>query len=536
MSLPRSVRPATRAIHPSLFLVGLAVAVVQAFLFLGMAAVEASVSPVYAPLFDLVGRFAVLVLTMPLVVGVYEPVRERTVGIEETLRVAAGATRRRYTSILAANLAAFAVAVGVAMVGTSVAFVLATVVRYARYATGAPGQPVAVVAVWTFPLVFVVVLVAGLLTTRFADVFVAYGEESPRTAWRSSLAFARAEPRSFLGYAFVTVVLLGTGQLLPFAFGRTDAAVAVVAAIGLVAVVGAVGLVLASALHVTYFEGTVRPTMPSTPTGIRRLGGATATVVTLAVVLVAAIGGAGYVRAADVGVDQAEIRSLPDDTRAAYGVAANNTRDANHRREVMVRNASDPGSERRIASRSAIDYDDRRVSIFHYGDEPNQRVGSFHGEGTIAMPSGGAGSWRAAFGPVTRDRRGWTVVAMPGYAVTDPEDVAQVPNPGSDWTVSTVNESTIVYRVDRPDAVAAAVPGSYAGSRGGLAEDSVLVVTVDRERAVLDHARFRLRSRETGHAYDYEMRYSAVGTADLDRPDEIGRRAPLEWFWDVLYY
>lgn len=531
MSLRRSVAPSIRAIHPALFLVGFAVVALQAALSFALAAVESTLSPVYSPLFVLGGPLIVAVFTLPLAVGLYEPVREGTDGARETLRDAVRAIRRRYRTVLAANLTALAVAAGVALAGTAIALVLGTTLRYAQYATGDPGRPVAFLTVWAFPLLFAAFLAGGVLVTRFADVFAAYEGEGPRAAWRSSAVFARRKPVSFLGYALATVVLLGTAQTLQYALGQVDDVASLAAGIGAILVVGTVGFTLASALHVTYFERTVVPAARAVPRVTTRW----TRVAAVAVVLVAAVAGAGYVRAVDAGAGQAEMQALSEDPEAAYAVAANNTREANHRRTVLARNASEADSEWRKTSESAVDYDDRRVSITYYGDDPDLRVGTYHSEGTIAMPGGG-GSWQGTFDPVTRERNGWTVVAMPGYAVTDPTDVAPVPDPEADWSVARANESMIVYQVADLNDVATAFPTSYAGMNGELANDSYLRIVVDRERGVVDTVRIRAHSLETGHAYEYEMRYRAGETVDVERPEAIGSRSPLEWVWDVLYY
>ncbi|SFS03492.1 hypothetical protein SAMN05216559_2792 [Halomicrobium zhouii] len=531
MSLRRSVAPSLRATHPALFLVGFAVVALQSALSFALAAVEAPLSPVYSPLFALGGPLVVAVLTLPLAVGLYEPIREGTDGARETLRAAVRAIRRRYWTVLAANLTALAVAAGVALAGTALAFVLGTALRYAQYATGDPGQPVAVLTVWGFPILFAVFLAAGLPVTRFADVFATYEGEGPRAAWRPSAVFARRKPLSFLGYALATVVLLGTAQTLQYAFAQVDDVASLAAGIGAILAVGTVGFTLASALHVTYFERTVAPAVQAVPRVTTRWTRLAA----VAVVLLAAVAGAGYVRAVDAGAGQAELQELPDDHEAAYAVAATNTREANHRRTVLARNATEPDSEWRKTSESAIDYDDRRASIFFYGEDPDVRVGSYHGEGTIAMPSGG-GSWRGTFGPVTRERNDWTVIAMPGYAVSDPTDVAPVPKRGAAWSVAHSNASVLVYQSTTADDIRTAFSTSYAGMNGELANDSYLRVVVDRERGVVDTVRIRAHSLDSGNAYEYEMRYGAGETVDVERPEAIGSRSPLEWAWDVLYY
>lgn len=61
-------------------------------------------------------------------------------------------------------------------------------------------------------------------------------------------------------------------------------------------------------------------------------------------------------------------------------------------------------------------------------------------------------------------------------------------------------------------------------------------MTIDRDRQVVTRVRYRFHSQETNRSYLYENRYEEVGTADLNRPDAIGPRGPLEWVWDLAYY
>lgn len=532
MSLRGSFLPAFRALHPALFVVGFVVVALQTALSVGLAFLRAVAPSVSESALTLASPYVVFAITLPLAVGLYQPVLDRTDDATETFRSAFEAVRRLFPRVLAANLIATAVATAVALAATFAVYVLATVVRYGLYVTGDPLPTNAALTVWAFPLLFLLFFTAALLVTRFADVFAAFRGETPRAAWRSSAQFARRRPLSFLGYVLVTGVLLGTAQLLQFALEGVDEVVPFLAAVAVIAVVGTVGLVLASALHVTYFDRTVALTVRDLPPVRVRWP----RVAVVAVVLLAAVAGAGYVRAVDAGAGQSEMQALPDDAQAAYPVAANNTRHANHRRTVVTRNVSAGEESFRTISESAIDYDERRVSVFFYGDDPEVRVGGFQSEGTVAMPSTGAGPWRDSFGPLTRERNGWTVVAMPGYATTRPSDVAPVPERGADWPVETSNESAIVYRVDDPAAVEDASPGSYYGMHRGLTEESTLTVVVDRERGVVDRARFRFHSAASGHVHEYEMRYTEVGTATVERPEALGERSPMEWFWDALYY
>lgn len=526
MSLRRCLFPSFRATHPALFFVGFAIAVVQVALSLGLTVLGGVVPSIYAPLLPLASTVVVLLLTLPLAVGIYLPVRERTESVGETLRVATDAVRRYYLRVLASKLAAFGAALGMAIGGTALSLVLHTVVRYGRYATGNPGTPNAWLATWTFPSLFVGFLVAGILVTRFADVSTAFGDATPRAAWRSSAAFARREPLSFLGYAAVVTALLGPSQALPFAFASTEGVAVVV---GLVLVVGSVGLVLASALHVTYFERVVEPPGTSASSSSVRW----TRVAAVAVVLVAAVAGASYVRTTDLGSGQDEIQSLPDDPHAAYAVAANNTANANRRYVIQRRNESHSDGEYRTTDRAGIDYDDRQIYVYVHGEDVV--VGGYMEEGTYATLNSGRAT--GSLKTLSRDTGNWAVTAAPMYGFVAGSGSNSIPPTTVDWAVASENESTIVYRTDDEDQILEALgPDWHAGATKPLSEDSYAEVYVDRERAIITRLRFHLHSLATGDNFTYVTRYEDVGTADLERPPGIGPREPLEWFWDVLFY
>lgn len=532
MSLRRWVLAALDAIHPALFVVGIAVVLVQILLFGGAVTLAAFALPVGGPISFLSASIVVFVLTAPLAVGLYVPVRERTATVGESLRAAVDGIRRHYFEVLAATVAALAASVGIATVATAGSFVLATAVRYATYAMTDPGPPSAHFATWSFPLLFGGFLTVGALATRFADVWVAFGDGSARFGWRSSLAFVRREPVAFLGYVGVVAPLLGAGQVLLLAFDSVDDGTSVALGAGLVVLVGSVGLVLASALHVTYFERTVDPAVRSAPPRRPAWGRLFA----VALVLLAAVAGAGYVRTADLGADQGEVRPLPDDPEAAYAVAATNTAESSHRYVVESRNESDPNATFRTVERYGVDYEDRQMYLYIHGED--LVLGGYFGEGTLATLNGGTTSApRSTSDPLAHQSANWSVSAVPGYGLVAPSDHGDFEYDDVDWSIESTNESTVVYRVEAQDQILGSFSSkSYAGSTEPLADGSYLEVYVDREAAVVSGARFRLRSEETGNDFAYVARYEEVGAADLDRPDAIGPRTATEWIWDATYY
>lgn len=247
-----------------------------------------------------------------------------------------------------------------------------------------------------------------------------------------------------------------------------------------------------------------------------------------------AVVGAGVVRTADLGAGQAEPTPLPDDPTAAYAVAANNTADANYRRTVRSRNASDPDDSFRTISRSGVDHDDRQAYVYLHGED--LVIGGYYDEGVVAMRNGVTSMASLTSAPLARQDGDWRVVAAPGYGVIGPAAQSRVPDPAVDWTLAERTESTLVYRVDDGEEIRTVVPRPYRGMEGELAADSEVTVTVDRKRGVLTGATYRLYSRETGERFVYEVEYEAVGTADLRRPEAIGPRTPVERLWDALDY
>lgn len=541
MSLLGDVVPAFRAFdrRPSLLWVGLAVGVVQAGTGFAASAAAGVVGPAGG---QLVAPFAVGVaalFTLPLYAGIYVPIARPPAGARETLAVAAGAVGRRYRRLLVANLLAAGVAVAFALVVGLLSLVVSTGARYARYALADPGVPYPMESVYLGMGSLFLGLWLGGLCVRFADVFVLFGDASPRHAWRSSLGFARLRPLSVLGFG-ATVTALHAAPALAgrFAAGFLGGGVAAtVLQVGVTAALASVGIGLVGALQAVYFDRTVAPTVERTlETAAQSDGVRWARVGLAAAVLVAAVGGAVFVRTADVRSVDRERAALPDDPAAAYDVAATNTGRSNHRRVVLARNLSDPNATLSVHQRSAVDYRDRQSYVYFRRAESGQEFGSYFAEGTLAMRNSGG----RASGLLAYQAGNWSVIAGPGYALASPGDIAESAIPAPDgvrWTVVDRNASTFVLRAEDPGTIRELLsPESYAGMGGNMTDDSYLTVFVDRDRGVVSRAVFRLHSRETGRNFRYAVRFSEVGTADLRRPEELGPRRPLEWAWDAVYY
>ena len=547
MSLREDVEPAFRAVQrrPALLLVGVVIGLLQ----LGLLIVGTIIAGIAGPVAGRVlGPFVsslLILLTLPLYVGIYVPVVEPAVSPRKTLEIAARAIRRYYGSVLRADLIASAVAVCLTLGVVALWLVVSTGVRYARYAVADPGPPYSMESVYLGMVALFVGIALSGLAVRFADAFVAFEGDDPRTAWRASLRFARRRPLSLLGFGVVVSVLqLGPGLVLNFVADLSgDGPTATLLGFAVGAVLGGIGLTLAAGLHAVYFHRTVRPTVertegstrPARPTR-RETDIAWSRVAVAALILTASVGASVAVRAGDVRPVNDERAALPDDPIGAYEIAARNTARSNHRQVVLSQNLSDSNSTLSPHLRMGVDYHDRQVYVYFTNPSTDQEFGSYFADGTLAMRNSG---WRRA-GVSAHRASNWTIIPAPGYALADPRDTvssSSIPSPDVNWTVVSRNASTFVLGVEQPSVVRDALhPETYAGMGGNMSDVSYLEVYVDRERAVVRKARFRLHSHDTGRDFEYRTRFEEVGTADLRRPPAIGSRGPLEWAWDVVYY
>lgn len=562
MSLRRSLAATADALTPGQLLVAAAVAVLQAGGLVTGRILGRALLPFWG---GPIGTLVALFVVAPLAVAVYAPVLadgedtadgEEEVngdGISDIARTAARAVGDRYVPVLVATVVAGLVVVGVGLAAALFWLAADTVVQFVRYATADPSPPSAIAQAQLAGLAGALGALGAGVVVRFADV-LAFDRErrvDARRAWRRSVRFCRLEPVALLGYVAVVLGvglaasaagavlgpaaggLAGPGSGSP-GQGSPAAIVARLAAVlGSTAVIAAVG----GTLHAAFYRETVAPALddsadasveedstegPATGwIGVPELPTGRARAVVLALLLLATVLGTGAVRVTDPAVGSDGMAPLPDDPVAAYETAAANTAGTSHRYEVQRRNLS-AGGPFRTTTRAAIDYDDRELSVFIYGED-DLTVGGYFAEGTFATHQSNRG-------------REWVVRPLPGFGVSSGDPGTKLPDASANWSVERRNASAIVLGLDRPDAVASVLDEGYLGSYDGLVEESWLRVVIDRDRAVVDSVQFRLHSRETGHAYRYRIRYSEVGTADVRRPPVIDGRGPIEWFWDALYY
>ena len=537
MSLKSSLVPAFHVVErrPGLLVVGVAVGFLQTGLWTAISAFVGVGDPALRLLWPLLA-FALVSLTVPLYAGIYVPITEPPVDVRRTLQKAATAIRRHYGSLFATDVLASFVAVVLAFGAVLVWLVGSTVVRYGRYALANPAAPYAMESAYLGFGALFLGLGVGLLGVRFAGVLVLFEGASPRRAWRPSLRFARRRPLSLLGFGVVVALLYSgpglAGRLV--AESASGERVAVLVSVVVTAVLGGVGLTLAAALHVVYFDRTVAPTVavrsPARSKEVRWLR-----IAAVAVVLTATVGGAVAVRVEDVRPADRDRAALPDDPRDAYVVAASNTVGSSHRRVSLMKNTSESNATFHILSRTGVDYRDRQAYVYFVERDSGRVFGGYYGEGTMALRNTG-GRWSGFF---SRQTDNWSVGSLPGYGVARPQGSfsSSVPGPKVNWTTVDANASTLRFRVEEPTAIRAALaPESYAGLGGNMTNDSHLTAFVDRERAVITRVVFHLHSRDTGKDVSYVVRFGSVGTADLQRPEPIGPREPLEWVWDACYY
>jgi hypothetical protein len=290
-------------------------------------------------------------------------------------------------------------------------------------------------------------------------------------------------------------------------------------------IVGGVATSFLAAFHSRYFDwvgptGLAHSRFVAVPW--RRLG-------LFALVLIVAVSGAAAVRTADVGVGPATQEPLPAAPDAAFETAVENTVERNHRRTVWQRNESANQQAFRRVESAAVEYDDRQVALAIHGDE--MAIGGYYDEGTLATMH--EGDPNASLRQLLATES-FETLPVPGYGVIAGDDASEVLDPSLNWTLEERNDRYSTYRLPA-EALRSGLPTRHAGGREPFGPESYLRVFVDRERGVVDHARYRIQSLETGHTHTYEVRYT-VGNVDIQRPPDIQPRSPLVWVWDALYY
>lgn len=546
MALRVSLRGTVAAlrVRPELFVLGGAIGLVQA----GLLGIWFSVLALDVGVFvDTYAVLGTLFVVLPLFVGLYElalrPAPEEP--SVAALRRAVGTAVRRYPAVLRADAVAGVAAVPLGVAAALGWFVAVTAGRYVHYLLGDPATPA------TFESAVLLVgaaLLGALLGStlfRFGDCLAAFHDHDAVAAVARSASGGRRHLASLAGFAAVVVVVhLGSfvGLVVVVAASSNDPSVPVLGAAVAAVVLYGLAVTVVGVLHAVFFRDHVAPAAGSAGTDVslrQFVRGRSPARLALAVVLVVGlVSGAAAVRVFDPRIHSPPEQSpiATDDPDVAVRTAAGRTAASNRRQVLHVRNVSDPAGSYRVLTRSGFDYADRqRYAYFHHDDGVTN--GAFYGDGTHALlrPNGDL------TGALAYDRGPWSVLAVPIWGATRggmPEETFVVPNDHVDgWQVVAANESAMVVRTSDPEGIGAALRSrGFRGTTRPLANESHLTVVIDRERGVLEEARFHLHSLETGRNFRYRMEYHEVGTADVERPEPIRDRWFVEGLWDALYY
>ncbi|MFW6436585.1 MAG: hypothetical protein ACOCYZ_03015 [Halococcoides sp.] len=519
-----------RRIGPPVAVLGLGVALVVALFWTAIWLKEA-IRPGLVHSFEPYHYLLVATVTLPLLVVIYGPLRERTGGIE-AVKVGVETLRQRYTATLGAVVLAGATAVvlGALLLGVLVAF--ETVLRWTGVSDVLGIPPLGSVGL-IYALLAVGSLAVGTVPVRFADVIATTGATPREACWRSIAAVVhRPLPAlvesglaGVLGVGALTVTA-GVASVLPPYFVRPIDSVRpdwwfLAPLIGVV-VLGAI-VVAFAVTHWIVYERWLRPVIsppPAVPIGRIAMVG---------VIVALVLAGGTAIRIADPGGGQASLEALPEDPGEAYRVAVENTRASN--RWVVWTN----DSTGRIEQRVGIEYDAGRLLEYEYGE--GESTGRFLGAGILAtrefdtdgdrtVSASGDGQWSSS--PVPGYRTRARPASTRAMTLIDPSAV--------DPRVVTANETDIVYRV-RTETMVVVERDNRSPSlwdRGETVPVTVEVV-VDRPAGVIDRLSIRYRDPAVARG-PYTVEYDSVRTATVDRPDGLGVRGPTDWFWDVVYY
>lgn len=546
MTLRESLRGTVAALwaRPELFVLGGAIGLVQA----GLLGIWFSVlAPDVGGLSAVVAVLGSLFLVLPLFVGLYE-LTLRPAPAEPSvaaLRRAVGTALRRYPAVLRTDAVVAAASVPVAVAAALGWFAAVTAGRYVHYLLGDPATPSVRVSFFLVVVAATLGAVLGSTLFRFGDCLAAFHECDAVTAVAGSAAAGRRHLASLAGFAAAVVAVhLGSFVVLAglVAASSTDPSVPALGAVVAAVVLYGLAVTLTGVLHAVFYRDHVAPAVGSTSTDValRQFvhGRSPARVVLAFVLVVGLVSGAAAVRALDPGIHSPPEQSplATDDPDVAVRTAAERTAASNRRQVLHARNVSDPAGSFRILTRSGFDYTDRqRYAYFHHTDGVTN--GAFYGEGTLALlrPNGDL------TGALAYERGPWSVLAVPIWGTARggmPAETFVVPNDHVDgWRVVDANESAMVVRTSDPEGIGAALRSrGFRGTTRPLANESHLTVVIDRERGVLEGARFHLHSLETGRNFRYRMEYREVGTADVKRPEPIRDRWFVEALWDALYY
>ena len=410
--------------------------------------------------------------------------------------------------------------------------------QYRRYANGATD---AMHPANTMALLVLCTVAAGVLAAAVGTVA---GRESGPVA---IVASVRAAPWAFLRNAFAGSVravvsgfvgLLAANQLegvlerasTTLVYDTSRAAARYVDPLTVLLWI-TIPVVVAAAARVTSFVGTEPSTAkPAQP----RIDRHNVRVVAVVLLLVAApIVATAAVRIDDTGYSGGEVEPLPDGSSATLETAQANTLDRSYRRVTTIENRNGVFRSVRASDRADRQYRQARPGS-------DRTVVSFDGEGVAAVDglqhSGPSGllEWTAGNWSVDASRSG--AFGTEGHRPSHPDRDAP-------WRTVRGNDTSLVLGVDGAAVGEASEMVPQDGDHYEVAENATARVVIDRERGVLESAtvdavyyRIGEGNRTDRRDVNVVRRYENVGTHDVQRPDALGPRQPVEWLWDFLYY
>lgn len=574
MTLRERITSAKQSIHPSLGVAAVAIVVLQATVL----AVGSSLSVLAGDWYTFsLARKATRVLvfgaavlaTLPAQAGLYALLLAGERETESTLLTAARAVRAHYWRLLTAHLLRCLAAAAGGVLTSLLWFTSATVRRYARYLASETAPHIAQLNTSSPAYGMFVVFVAGfalvLSLTRRAGSIVVVDKSTPGRAWRTCLRVVWQRPATELGRALgsgatggLYVLSLAALAISAYGIGTGDTVFAVNAFVEIVLrlAVGTVSLAVGVSLlvwrsHASVRRATEARSSPPSNRSSKRL--TSRRLVIVAILVIGAVVGAGYVRTADLRTGANDVEPLQADTEKAYAVAAENTFDANRRVVYLSKRAPRNDSEYEYRRVVGVDYDDRE--LYDYAVTNGTEIaGIYVSEGVVGDLDSTAiagpdqfdasdGNW-TAYHPINvddftfdprayRSNRGFGqhpygkhlgLNALLHYDVD--ADV--------NWTGTNVSQDGIIYRFEDRSAIESVLgPLDYDKN---LTSDSHVVIRVDRDRAVLKDLTVFLDYRNSTSQVAYRIRFENVGSTDVQRPEGVGLSGPAELFWDVTYY
>ncbi|MFB6184353.1 MAG: hypothetical protein ABEI96_07340 [Haloarculaceae archaeon] len=475
------------------------------------------------------------------------------------------AVRRDAATLLAATLVQRAVGV-VAVAGTyllvlAVVGVGVTAFDVLRYAVDptARGLPSPTLVVVLVGALFVVAGLIVALLLVFFDVLALYADVPPTRAWAASARFVAGYPRTALRYAVVRGTVAVPAAVVVVAATRADVGTlaerpALTVAGGLVAFAVVAGLrALGYGYHVAFFERTIAPVAGDLRGPVAHSRHAVGRGLLAAVVILAALGGVGALRAADAR-PYAPPRPTPvhaDTSPAAmFAHADRQLRTASFRSARRTTTFNDTtGTERETLTWiTAVDRRDNRLRIRVRGTYPNGTragtgLGGYLSDATLANRIGVDDDPTVDGGLLALHTRrgGWNVLPAPGYAIAGPGTAhAGLPADATvDWRVRNRTAENVTVAVTDPQAVARATSIEAVGDEGRV-EDGVVRVTFDRSTGrvvrVVERVRYRPPTAFDRRPTVYVRVTTVEYGVDVRRPRAIGDPNAVELLWDAVFY